>query len=124
MEENFGRAEYCAVAKSTYIQGKVELLDKPQIQENGTIRAKISAKFRGDVYQQHCNVIWYLPEGWTVTGQKDLHIMKLDHYKQPCNEGIYEITAGDKVAGCNHIVVELKPVDRSESAFASFTIMG
>lgn len=124
VEANFGKADYCVIAKSTYIEAKVELLNKPEIQEEGIIRAKITAKFRGNVYQQHCNVNWYLPEGWTVRGKKDLHIMKLDHYKHPCNEGIYEITAGQNVVGCNHIVVELKPVDRSESAFASFTIMG
>ena len=117
VEKNFGKAEYCVSTKSTFLDAKVELLDKPQIAENGTIQARVSVIFRGHVYQQHCQVNWYLPEGWSVSGKKDLHIHKLDHYKEPCNVDTYVITAGEKVAAKNHIVVELQPVDRAESAF-------
>ena len=124
VDENFGRAEYCVVAKSTYAHAKIELLDKPQITENGTISARITIHFRGNVYQTHYQVNWYLPEGWTVTGKKMLHVHKLDQYAEPCNVGEYVITAGDKVETMNHIVVELKPVDRAESAFAAFNILG
>ncbi len=124
VEKNFSDAKYCVEGKSTFMEVKVELLDKPEIVENGTLNARVIARYRGDLYQQHCQVIWYLPDGWTVTGKKELHIHKRDQYIDPCNIGTYVITAGEKVDNLNHIVVELKPVDRAESAFASFNIVG
>ena len=112
------------LTKSTFINALVELYDKPEITENGTITVKITVNPMGHVYQQHCQVNWYLPEGWTVSGRRDLHAHRFYQYAEPYNVGTYVITAAPNVEASNHVVVEIQTVGRSESAFAAFNILG
>ena len=124
VQKNFGGAQYCIRTQSTFLDAKIEFLDKPEVKRNGSVRVKLFVQFRGHDYQQHCYVKWYLPEGWTVDGKSDLHILKPAQYADPCNEAIYEISANETVMPSNHIVLEIQPVGRSENALASFNIMG
>lgn len=124
VDKHFHRAKYCISAKSTFLNMQVEFDGKPEIAENGSLTVKVTINPTGHVYQQHCQVNWYLPEGWTVSGKKDLHAHRFYHYAEPCNVGTYVITAGDKVTASNHVVVEVLPMGRSESTFAAFNILG
>lgn len=123
VDKHFNHSKYCISSKSTFINMKIEFENKPEIIENGSVTVKVTVNPTGHVYQQHCHVNWYLPEGWTVSGKKDLHAHRFYHYAEPYNVGTYVITAGDKVTASNHVVVEVETVGRSESTFAAFNIM-
>ena len=120
----FDCSRYCVEAKSTFLSALVELEKKPEIKENESIAVKITINPAGHVYQHPCQVRWYLPDGWTVSGKKDLHIHRFYHYAEIYNVGNYVITAGEKVAASNHVVLEVQPVGRTESVFVSFNILG
>ena len=112
------------MAQATFIEAKIEMPDGLDITENGTIKVKVTGKLRGELGHQHSTVNWYLPDGWTVSGKKDIHMHRWDQNKEPCNVSEFVITAGEKISGMNHVVVEIQQVGRSESAFAAFNIMG
>lgn len=124
VEKHFGRAPYCVMARATMFEGLVELDSKPEIEPCGSITATITLRLKGLPSQMHGYINWYLPEGWTVSGKKNLHIQFRDQYGEPCNVGTYTITAGEKVSASNHVVVEIQGEGRSESAFAAFNILG
>jgi len=124
VDKHFGRAKYCVSGKSTFLSALVELDDKPEIAANGTLAVKVTVNPLGHVYHHHCQVRWYLPEGWSVSGKKDLHVHIYHRFAEPYNECTYLITAGEKVEASNHIVLEVQPVGRSESTFVSFNILG
>lgn len=124
VNRNFGQAEYCVYAKATFVEAKVELLSAPEITAGGTLKVRVTGKLRGEIGHQHCTINWYLPEGWTVSGLRDIHMHRWEQNKEPCNVREFVITAGEKVDGMNHVVVELQQIGRAESAFAAFNIMG
>ena len=103
----FNRSCYSFRERGVYADVWVELDSLPEITPMGTISGRISVeKFRMPSVQ-HYHVRWLLPEGWSVSGKSNLYIVSKEMTDPKAAEATFTITAGEKVAATNRLVLEV-----------------
>lgn len=98
----------------------VDLDKAPSIAPSETLGVKLTLrnKFRS---QKHFEVRFLLPEGWSVSGRKDLAAKQVGG--KPA-VGEYVIKAGDTVAAKNRAVIEISCEGHSDVALIPLVILG
>ncbi len=128
VDRHFTGSEYTLSSASTFTELTVAFDRAPTIEANGTLTGTVTVYPRVSIDCQHCELKWYLPEGWSVSGTKNLY-----HFRHHSGQGervlghhkaTFTITAGANVAASNHIVLEAVMSGRSESALMAFNILG
>ncbi len=124
VDTHFNCSPYTLYTASTFLEAQIEFDRSPEIAPMGTLTGKITVRPKGCPGHFHAGLNWYLPEGWTVDGKRNLHVHLFNQYKTPCNVVNFSIQAGETVAPSNHVVLEIQQTGRSESAFFAFNILG
>ena len=91
----------------------------PDIEPNGSIGVKLTVtnKFRS---QKHFQVRFLLPDGWTVTGKKNLSVMTMGNSASET----YTLTAGEDVSSKNRGVIEITCEGHSDVALVPLVFLG
>ena len=128
VDRNFTGSEYTLSTASTFMEVTVAFDEKPTISPEGTLSGTITVYPRVSIDFQHCHVKWYLPEGWTASGDKNLfHFRHHNHTGERAlglHKASFTINAGANVEALNHVVLEIQLPGRSESALTAFNILG
>ena len=128
VDRNFTGSEFTVSASSTFTELTVAFDRKPTIEANGTLTGTVTIFPRVSIDFEHCELNWYLPEGWSVSGEKNLfHFRHHNHTGERAlghHKVAFTITAGANVAASNHIVLEGRLPGRSESVLIAFDILG
>lgn len=103
-----GRSKYYTEHKSLITKALLEYSGKPEISPNGEISFKLSLRNNlidkmTFISQKTYDVQWFLPEGWTVCGPKNISCM--NPWKATSAE--YTITANENIASKNKLVLSV-----------------
>lgn len=113
------RSEYYTEHHSTLADCVVEYDGEPEISANGVKKIKLSLE-RKFVSQKAYSVQWYLPEGWTAEGPQNIYSV----YPDRAETAEYVITAADKVASKNTLILAISCEGHFETALIPVTFLG
>lgn len=112
-----------------FMSVRVTLLDDPTIEQGGEVRLHL--KFMNNMIStgpRRIGLTWYLPEGWTVDGKKEVylpaHRPAISKESDRNSEYDYVIHAGEKVEFINRIVLSAEAYGNSMPALIPITILG
>jgi len=120
------RSRYSFKGSSLLADVWIEYDNEPKITANGTLTGKISIDLKQYPEipdQRHYHLRWFLPEGWRVTGPRNLFVCHANFGKdfEPVE---FEIKADDHVEALNRIVLEATTVGRLTPIYLPISIMG
>lgn len=98
----------------------------PRIDKNGTLSGKVTIELKQYPEipaQRHFHLRWFLPEGWTVSGESNLFVCH-PGWGADYAPGTFLITANENVEALNKIVLEISTVGRLAPIYMPVNIMG
>ncbi len=122
------RKQYSFTADNFMAEALIELDSKPYIKPGQTITGQITLRNKTEAFnlpeQKHYS-IRFLPEnGFTVTGDLNLHLSSLIDQAKGCATGTFAITAPETVQSHNRIVVEISSTGRFTPIYTQILLMG
>ncbi len=121
----FDCGEHCLIAEGNFAKAIVEFAKEPVIEACGELDVKVTVKTSKEFSKQdHYELIWHLPEGWSVSGRCNLFANPINSpYKSNATSEL-KICAGEKISTHNHIVLEVRRVDYPMPIFIPIVVMG
>lgn len=120
VREMFARSPYSFREKGLYAEVWVEFSQEPVIQLGGTLSGKITVQNLRMPEQKHYHLRWFLPDGWSVLGRKNICANSPEHR----GESSFTITAGEDVEPVNRLVLEVTSAGRPTGIYLSVVVLG
>ncbi len=118
------RKRYSFMADSIYAEVLVELDAAPMIKAGGTLTGDITIRNKNMPAQKHYRLRWLTENGFTVTGDMNLHAHALrNKYKEP-SKGSFCIQAPESVPAVTRLVLEISVVGHFTPIYIPITILG
>ena len=129
----FSRKPYSFIAENTYLSVLVEYANEPVITAEGELEVAFTASLRDNMHDQKLvGLRVYLPEGWTASGRRHVHVSAPSGPHGPVcwsrelghSTATIRIRANDLVSASNHVMVDFYVEGRPTSLPVSLTILG
>lgn len=115
---------YSFIAENVFAQALIELDKAPYIKPCETITGTITVENKILLEQKHFSVRFITDDGFTVTGNLNLHTCYIDKKFSAPAKGKFSITAPETVKAVNKIVIEITTVGRFTPIYAQLILMG
>lgn len=119
----FNRSKYSFTMENAFAEALIEFDCEPVISKNGTIECKITVNQNHNFARQdHYDLYWYLPEGWSVEGR--CHVYANEYFSNFTDHAstVITIRAGENVAPNNRIILEVRNPDHPVPILVPITI--
>jgi ADP-ribosylglycohydrolase len=135
------RTPYILYQDNVFADVWVELDEEPRIASNGDLPGRISIALKRMPEQKWFRIKWYTPEGWSVTGDKNISTSTKDYiawdddsdgrlvsaeelFEYNISSGCFTIHAGDEVEAWNRILLEVSSIGRPSSIYIPVILLG
>jgi ADP-ribosylglycohydrolase len=133
------RTRYMLKTSCPFAELWVELDEKPVMAAESTITGRVTIALKRMPEQKSFRLKWYCPEGWRVTGVKNLVTYTKNPmtewdtpekqsaeelFDQPFSSAEFTIHSGENVEAANRIVLEASVADRPMPMYLPILILG
>ncbi|MGI6199623.1 MAG: ADP-ribosylglycohydrolase family protein [Christensenellales bacterium] len=118
------RPPYSLAAHNALLRAVVSFDGPPVIAPGGSLSGRVCVSLGRMPEQQHLRLTWHLPEGWSAAGRANLHASALGSPYTEHASAPFTLTAGDRVAPNNALVLSVSCVGRSLPLLIPITILG
>ncbi len=118
------RKRYTVSADNVFCEVTIELDDAPFLQPGGELTGTIVIKNKRMPEQKHHHLRWICENGFTVTGNKNLHTHQdFSQYVEPAT-GTFTIHAPEEVPAHTRLVLEVFSPGKMTPVYLPLTILG
>lgn len=124
VRQMFSRSPYSFREKGVFCEVWVELDREPVIAPGETLSGKVTVSDCLLPGQKHYRLRWLLPEGWSVSGRKNLWTTVGHIESARGNCAAFTVTAGETVEAVNRLVLEVSSEGRPSAVYLPVVILG
>lgn len=118
------RSPYSFEVDGAFYKALVEFNGNPQLDENGSIKLRVTVSTKSYNHKQgHYELHWHLPEGWQVSGRRNVVAPWIEStFVQDATAEVV-VTAGEKVEPTNRLVLEIRRSGYADPPLVPITIL-
>ena len=125
VKKTFNCSKYSVWGESVFAKAVVDFDTEPRIVALGELKCFVTVKHLNNFGRQdQYNLKWYLPDGWSVSGRKNLFANAHFSDNHDFEKTEITITAGEKVEGNNRIILEVTNADHAMPILVPIIILG
>ena len=125
VNKTFNCKEHCLIAEDNFAKVLVEFDKEPCIESFGEIDFSVTVKTSENFSKQdHYELIWHLPDGWTINGRCNLFANPFRSKNIEMATTNLKLSAPEIVSARNNILLEVRRIDYPMPIFIPIVIMG
>ena len=118
------RSPYSFAGEATFFRSLLEFERMPKLLPGESLKGKVSVKLKNRVCQRHFHLRWFVPEGWQVTGSRNVYVPFEGHDSDKTTFAEFEITAGERPEAMSRIGLEISCTGTPECIYMPIQILG